>query len=391
MGKSSGGGQPSQVSTITVPEYAKEYMETLLGRGQALSDTPTPQYGGQAFADPTVAQREVRERARNLQLPSGFQSGRRMAVDAGQQARRAAQYDPYNFSMERVQAPSLRSYGMQAAQSSPARQFSAAESSSYMSPFMQQVVDVQKRKAIEDQQKAQLSQNLQAASRGTLGGGRQAILQAEREKALSQQLGDIQATGSQRAFEQSAQQFERDRAAQQATAFKNLDARQQANVQNLAAQLEVQGLSAKQAQEAALSNQLRSLETQRAAEASRQFGAGLGLKGISEQRLAGATAADIARQEGALELEQMKLQEAMARQQQIEDQRKLDFERQQFQQRQEDPYKRLSFMSDLLRGTSALRGGEALYQAPQSAAQQIVGLGLPAYGLYRGLSGQGQG
>ena len=48
-------------------------------------------------------------------------------------------------------------------------------------------------------------------------------------------------------------------------------------------------------------------------------------------------------------------------------------------------------MSDLLRGTSALRGGEALYQAPQSAAQQIVGLGLPAYGLYRGLSGQGQG
>jgi hypothetical protein len=46
MGKSSGGGQPSQVSTITVPEYAKGYMETLLGRGQALSDTPTPQYGG---------------------------------------------------------------------------------------------------------------------------------------------------------------------------------------------------------------------------------------------------------------------------------------------------------------------------------------------------------
>ena len=385
MGKSSGGGQPSQVSTITVPEYAKEYMETLLGRGQALSDTPTPQYGGQAFADPTVAQREVRERARNLQLPSGFQSGQRMAVDAGQQARRAAQYDPYDFSMERVQAPSLRNYGMQAAQVDP---FAASRN---MSPYMQQVVDVQKRKAIEDQQKAQLSQNLQAASRGTLGGGRQAILQAEREKALSQQLGDIQATGQQRAFEQSAQQFERDRAAQQATAFKNLDARQQANVQNLAAQLEVQGLSAKQAQEAALSNQLRSLETQRAAEASRQFGAGLGLKGISEQRLAGATAADIARQEGALELEQMKLQEAMARQQQIEDQRKLDFERQQFQQRQEDPYKRLSFMSDLLRGTSALRGGEALYQAPQSAAQQIVGLGLPAYGLYRGLSGQGQG
>jgi hypothetical protein len=372
MGKSSGGGQPSQVSTITVPEYAKGYMETLLGRGQALSDTPTPQYGGQAFADPTIAQREIRERARNLQLPAGFRSGRGMAIDAGQQARRAAQYNPYAFSMERIQAPRLRDLRMQAAQVDP------SESSRYMSPYMQQVVDVQKRKAIEDAQQSQLLQNLQSARRGTLGGGRQAVLQAQREKALGQQLGDIQATGQQKAFEQAQQ-----------VAFKNLDARQQANVQNLASQLETQGLGARQAFDTALQNQIRSLETQRAAEASRQFGAGLGLKGISEQRLAGATAADIARQEGALELEQMKLQQAIARQRQIEDQRRLDFAQQQFQQRQLDPYKRLQFMSDLLRGTSSMRGGEALYQAPQTALQQIVGVGLPAYGLYRGLSGQG--
>ena len=46
-------------------------------------------------------------------------------------------------------------------------------------------------------------------------------------------------------------------------------------------------------------------------------------------------------------------------------------------------------MSDILRGTGTLQGGEALYTAPQTALQQIVGTGLPAYGLYRGLSGQG--
>ena len=90
-----------------------------------------------------------------------------------------------------------------------------------------------------------------------------------------------------------------------------------------------------------------------------------------------------------MELEQIKLQQAIARQRQIEDQRRLDFAQQQFQQRQLDPYKRVQFMSDLLRGTSAVRGGEALYQPPQTALQQIVGVGLPAYGLYRGLSGQG--
>ena len=44
-------------------------------------------------------------------------------------------------------------------------------------------------------------------------------------------------------------------------------------------------------------------------------------------------------------------------------------------------------MSDILRGTSALQGGTAMYEAPQSALQQIVGTGLPAFALYRSLMG----
>lgn len=391
MGKSSGGGQPSQVSNITIPEYAQEYVETLLGRGEALSETPTPQYQGQAFALPTVAQREVREKTRNLQLPSGFQSGQRMAADAGSRARSASTYNPYAFSMERVQAPNVQDYAMQAAQASNAPVFNSSLAQQYMNPYQQGVIDISKRSAIEDEQKAQIARNLSAARGGTYGGGRQAILEAESQKNLGQRLSDIQTKGLAASYNQAQQQFERDRSAQQAIGFKNLDARQQANVQNQAAQLQVQGLGAKQAFDAAMANASRSLETQRAAEASRQFGSSLGLKGISEQRLAGQTSADIARQEGSLELGQIKLQEALARQQQIEEQRELDYYQRQFQQRQQDPYKRLSFMSDLLRGTSNMRGGETLYEAPQTAVQQIVGTGLPAYGIYRSMQGQGQG
>ena len=142
-------------------------------------------------------------------------------------------------------------------------------------------------------------------------------------------------------------------------------------------------------QEANLANQLRFLETQKAQEASRQFGAGLGLKGLEQLRLAGATSADIAKSEAATEMNQLKLQDAIAKQRQIEEQRQLDYLQQQFQARQKDPYKRLQFMSDILRGTGNIRGGEALYSAPQTALQQIVGTGLPAYGLYRSLQGQG--
>jgi hypothetical protein len=78
---------------------------------------------------------------------------------------------------------------------------------------MQQVVEVQKQKAIEDAQKTQLVQNLGAARQGTYGGARQLLAATEREKALGEQLGTIQATGTQAAYEQAAQQFERDRTA----------------------------------------------------------------------------------------------------------------------------------------------------------------------------------
>ena len=356
MGKG-GGKQPSQVSQVSIPEYAKPYVERMLGRTEALVETPTPQYQGQAFADPTVEQMEVRQRAANLQLPGGFRGAQQMVQEAGNRAIQASQYNPYQFRMERVRSPYV----------GPARQFSVGESMAYETPYLQRVLDVQKRKAIEDAQQTQLGANLGSARRGTYGGARQALLQAQREKALGQQLGDIEATGRQKAFEQAQQQFERDRKAQ----------------------MSVEELRAKQMQEANLANQLRFLEAQKATEGSRQFGAGLGLKGLEQLRMAGVSAGDIAKSEAAAELAQLKMQAQIAREKQIEEQRRLDYEQQQFQQKQKDPYKREQFMSDILRGTGTLQGGEALYTAPQTALQQIVGTGLPAYGLYRGLSGQG--
>lgn len=176
----------------------------------------------------------------------------------------------------------------------------------YMSPYMQSVVDAQKREAILDAQRAQLGANLGAAKQGTYGGARQAVATAEREKALGTQLGDIQARGSQAAYEAAQKQFEaeqgrglqaqqlniqsglqaalanqqaRQNAAQQnlqaalgvqqlgtqtglQTALANLSSEQQANVQNQAAQLQTQGLNAEQALRTALANQQAGLSAQ---------------------------------------------------------------------------------------------------------------------------------
>jgi hypothetical protein len=83
----------------------------------------------------------------------------------------------------------------------------------YMSPYQQLVTDIEKREAqrLSDIQGAQIGQ--QAAQAGGLGGYREAIMQAERERNLGQQLQDIQTRGGQAAFEQAQQAFERDRAA----------------------------------------------------------------------------------------------------------------------------------------------------------------------------------
>ena len=355
MGKPSAPSAPTQVSSITIPEYAKGYMERLLGDTEALTQTPRQTYTGETFAQPTLDQMIVRQRTRDLQLPPGLLEGQQMIRGAGQRALAAGQYNPMAFQMERVNAPTL----------GPTRQFTSAEAAKYESPYLDRVLDIQKQRAIQDAKKTQLADNLASVRRGTYGGSRQALLQAEREKALGEKLGDIEAFGREKAFQRAADQFERDRAAQMLG----------------------EQFGAKQTQEAALANQLRALGTQQALEQSRQFGALQGIRGIDALRQAGATMADIGKTESVTEMAQLDFMDRIAKQQALEDQRYLDYLQSEFQAQQEDPYKRLGFMSDILRGTSALQGGTAMYEAPQSALQQIVGTGLPAFALYRSLMG----
>jgi hypothetical protein len=71
----------------------------------------------------------------------------------------------------------------------------------YMSPYMQNVVDVNKAEALRDAQKSLVGQNLQAARQGTYGGARQLLAQSEADRNLQTKLGQIQAQGMQSAFD----------------------------------------------------------------------------------------------------------------------------------------------------------------------------------------------
>jgi hypothetical protein len=78
---------------------------------------------------------------------------------------------------------------------------SPEQTQAYMSPYAQNVIDVNKAEAIRDAQKGLMGQNLAAARQGTYGGARNALMQAESERNLQTKLGQIQSMGLQNAFE----------------------------------------------------------------------------------------------------------------------------------------------------------------------------------------------
>ena len=86
-----------------------------------------------------------------------------------------------------------------------------------MSPYTQNVVDIQQREALRQADVAQQQLAAQAAGAGGLGGSRMAILEAEQNRNTQQLLGDIQARGQAAAFEDAqtrlAQQSGRELAA----------------------------------------------------------------------------------------------------------------------------------------------------------------------------------
>ena len=107
---------------------------------------------------------------------------------------------------ERIQALPLRDLQMRAAGDISAERIGTnsftqpGTADAYMSPYMQSVVDIQKREAARQSGIQGTQQQAQAAQAGAFGGSRDAIMRAERERNLAQQMGDIQATGSQAGF-----------------------------------------------------------------------------------------------------------------------------------------------------------------------------------------------
>jgi hypothetical protein len=303
--------------STTIPEYAQPYMERLLGKSEAASMAPYQTYGGERLVGATPEQQAARSGVAGLQQPGQFGTGTGLTTLGGLSA---------------------VGYGGQAAGAGQQYMGMATDpraQQSFMSPYMQNVVDVQKQEAIRDAQKGQLAQNLAAARQGTYGGARQTLAMTERERNLGQNLAQIQATGSQKAFD----------AAQQAQQF--------------GSQIGLQGLQA-------------------------------GISGSGQAAQAGATLGQLGIGQQQSDLSRLGAQEQFGSLAQRDQQAGLDLAYQDFLAQQRYPYSQLGFMSDVLRGSGNLAGtgGSAVYQAPPSTGSQLLGLASTLGGAY--LAGGGK-
>jgi len=352
-------GKGKQATTQTqiqdVPAWAKPYYTDLIGKSKALSEESYTPFGGQRVAgeagDLGTAQGMIRGIAG--QPIAGFGQAQATMGGLGSLAGQLGQQAPGQFSAT----------GVDQFQYDPSRQFDTSEAMRYMDPFMQTVVGRQQEDAIEQFRRQQASRSAGAVQAGAFGGARQAVQEGIAEEALGRQLGDIQATGSQRAFEQAQQQFERDRAAGMTT--------EQRRAEELG---RVQGIGVGEAAR---------VQGATADEAMRQREFQLQSMGFT---------ADMAREVAALgerarqgDIQAAQLLEAQGLGEMAREQARLDVGYEDFLRQQQFPQQQLSQYSAILRGLPVGDAGTTTTMQPYNPMQQALGAGISALGLYKGL------
>lgn len=354
--------------TTNLPAYAEPYFKDIMDRAQAESKRQYQPYPFERTAEFTPAQVAIQNQYAGLEAPGQFATGSGLAEAAGRGLIKAADYAPTQFRAQQVGLPQLMQYRMEGPGSFTAQ----GTANQYMSPYMQQVVDIQKQEAIRNAQQGQLGANLAAARMGTYGGARQLLAQTERERNLGQQLGQIQAAGSQAAFQNAQQQFNTEE-----------QARQNAAVQNLNAALGIQQLGTQYGMQGMLANQQAALEAQRLAEQSKQFGASNQINAFSQAAQAGQTLGNLGTLQQQADLSRLGAQTQAAAQVQALEQQRIDQDYQDFLRRQDYGWQQLGNVSNIMRGVpiESNKTATTYGQAP-SLTSQIFGAGLAGLGAY---------
>ena len=298
-----GSSQPSATSqTVTqsnIPEWARSYAMDTFGKAQALTDinqNPWQQYQGQRFADINPLQQQYMQGASQLGPSEQGQVGSGLA-------------------------------GMAGLGSMMQQQFGNEQAQQYMSPYMQNVLNVQKNEAMRDYARQLPGMSAAATRAGGLGGSRGAIMQSEAMRGLQNNLQGIQAKGMQDAYTNAQGQFNQDQARR--------------------------------------------------------------LQGFGQAIQAGQTLGGLGQQQYDQTLGALNAQRTAGSDLNAAEQQRLSAQYQDFIDQQNHPYKQLGFMSDLLRGAPSGSSVQTVYGGQSNTGATLAGLAGGLGGLALRSSGGG--
>ena len=154
MGKGSGSGTNTVTSTTTeLPEYAQPYYTSLLERTGYQTAQPYDTYTGARIADQTPTQNAANEAMMNMATSGqgeGLTEAQRLSYNVGNDSFGDVNTSIFSGYMPN-QAGTAGSYDANAMQRQeefiPGRLDDSGMLNNYMSPYMQNVVDVEKREA----------------------------------------------------------------------------------------------------------------------------------------------------------------------------------------------------------------------------------------------------
>lgn len=391
------GQLPDTSRTSTLSPWVGDYVTNALGQGAALGNAPYQAYTGPLTAGASNLQQQAFAGASDLASAGYTPSGtpQYSNITAGNVSSTFAQPAPYTTGTftNPYNAPDPYTTGQ-----FNVSDFGNEQAQKYINPYIQSSLDPQLK---ELQRQADIQRTADAGrltQAGAFGGSRQAIMESEGRRNLLDKQADLLGTGYATAYDRAMAQFNADQARQLEAQRATEASRQFGATQGMtAAQLMAQyGMSAQQAQEAsrqfgattglagattagqqsleaqranqmsgleaARANQAADLQAAQAAEASRQFGAGYGLKTVDQLANLGGI-------ERGITSEGLAADKA-----QFEEERNFAYEMPKYQ---------LGLLSGLPTGaTTTATNQDAIMQMNQ----QVSGLA----GLYKTLAGLGQ-
>lgn len=344
-----GGGGPtsSTVTQTNLPEYAKPYVEALLGAGlQQGFTTQTTGTGADQKIDITGMQPFRPYSADPREYVAGFSPLQQASFLGAQQLQVPGQIGAASDITTQAAGASgelagtALGYGQAGAGMGDwygSMVTSPQAMQAYMSPYQQGVTDLQIQAAQRQADIARTQRGAQAARAGAFGGARQAIENAEADRALASQKANIQAQGLQTAYNQ---------------ALGSIGQQAQFGLQGIGTGLQ---------------------------------GTQLGLGALGQTGQLAGQLGQLGQQQQAAATGILGLQSQLGGQQQQQQQQIINQAIQNYATAQQYPQQQLSFLNALIRGMATPTTTVESYQAAPSIGSQIAGLGtagIAGLGLY---------